>query len=81
MDRILAVTCNVQSFSFLNPCSRFSYTPTTIAIISTICVIFRPRQCLDDWYVHFRKDSATYLIMTLAWLTVQGWVLLRYAGK
>ena len=51
--------------------------PTTIGLISTLCAVFRPHQCLNDSYVHSRKDLVINLVMTGIWLSVQGWVLYR----
>ena len=71
MDLISLFTMNRFAF--------FEHPPVPIIafIISSVCVVFRPRKMLEDSYVNSWKNKVINVVMTLAWLAVQGWAWQR----
>ena len=69
---------------FTNDRNAFSSLPPVpwiVMMISSSCVVFRPRKMLADSYVNSKKNKVINVVMTLAWLAVQGWALQRLFSK
>ena len=66
---------NAFSFLTITPFALeiFPPVPAIAGIISSICVVFRPRKMLTDSYVNSWKNKIINAVMILAWLAVNGW--------
>ena len=51
--------------------------PLIVSVVSSLCVVARPRQMIEDSYEHSRKDSIINLILASAWCAVQFWSMQR----
>ena len=52
--------------------------PMIVIIISSSCVVFRPRQMLVDSYVNSWGNIFINILITLAWVAAQGWSLYSF---
>ena len=58
--------------------------PLIASIISTMCMVVRPRQIFNESYeavTRTRKDWAIDIIMFFVWMAIQMWVLLQLLVK
>lgn len=69
--------CTMSHFGF----SEIPPVPYIVGSISSVCVVFRPRKMLADSYVNSWKNKVINVVMTLAWLFVQGWAYHHYFSE